>query len=111
MRPSSTIIGAVLEALGSAASWFCCLPFVIGALGAGTAATWLGSARPYMNGLTVVLLGLAFFQAYRPAARCCKEDEPRRRRHRMVLWGSTVIAATFLATPYWASWVIYWSLL
>ncbi|MCI0419897.1 MAG: hypothetical protein L0312_11850, partial [Acidobacteria bacterium] len=66
-------LAAILPALGVSLTWFCCLPLAAGALGAGFAAVGasLGPLRPYLTGVAVALLGLAFYQAYKPQSAEC----------------------------------------
>ncbi|MCI0388014.1 MAG: hypothetical protein MOB07_04505 [Acidobacteria bacterium] len=61
-------LAAMLPALGVSLSWFCCLPLAAGILGAGFAAVGasLGPLPLYLTGAAVALLGLAFYQAYKP---------------------------------------------
>lgn len=101
--------GTVLAAVG--ASLCCTLPVAVAVLGVGSAA--LGTAfepfRPYLAGLTVLLLGFAFYRAYRPVK--CEPGETcavpaSRRRHRIVLWIVAIVALALLAFPYYASWLL-----
>lgn len=101
--------GAVLAAVG--ASLCCILPVAVAVLGVGSAA--LGAAlepfRPYFAGLTVLLLGFAFYRAYRQVA--CEPGEAcavpvSRRRHRAVLWIVALVAVALMAFPYYASWLL-----
>lgn len=101
--------GAVLAAVG--ASLCCILPVAVAVLGVGSAA--LGAAlepyRPYFAGLTLLLLGFAFYRAYRPVK--CEPGETcavpaSLRRHRVVLWMVAVVAVALIAFPYYASWLL-----
>ena len=110
--------GAVAAAFGSAAAWLCCLPFalgVLGTVGAGVAQV-LGPIRPWVTALSVGLLGIAFFQAYRvvPARSCapdrgCARPESRART-RLFLWIAAVGTILLITVPYWLSWAIYLTL-
>lgn len=100
--------GAVLAAFG--ASLCCILPVAVAVLGVGSAAlgAQLDPMRPWLAGLTVLLLGFAFYQAYKPAE--CAPGEvcaipASRRRYRIVLWAVAVVALALLAFPYYASWL------
>lgn len=114
MEGKAPIAGAVIASLGSALSWLCCLPLAASLLGAGTAATAAVAApvRPYLTGLSVLLLGFAFYVLYGPAARCEKGQCPTRslRVQRIVLWAAAGLTVALLTLGYWASWVIYWTL-
>lgn len=100
--------GAVLAAFG--ASLCCTLPIAVALLGVGSAA--LGAKlEPFalwLSGLTVVFLGFAFYQAYKPVE--CEPGEAcafpaSRRRHRIVLWIVAIVAIALMAFPYYASWL------
>ena len=120
MRPSELVnageglsaSGAVLSAFGAAGSWFCCLPFVLGGLGAGSAglAAVLAPVRPFAFTLSVLLLGVAFFQAYRRGDSSDAGQRVSRRNVRLRVWVAAVAAAVLLSVPLWLNWVIYWSL-
>ena len=107
-----TASGAVVSALGAAASWICCLPFVLGGLGAGSAglAAVLTPVRPFAIGLSVLLLGGAFFQAYREGDSSDAGQRTSRRKVRLRVWVAAIVAAVLLSVPLWLDWVIYWSL-
>ncbi len=107
-----TASGAVVSAFGAAASWICCLPFVLGGLGAGSAglAAVLTPVRPFAIGLSVLLLGAAFFQAYRRSDSADASERVSRRKVRLRVWVAAIAAAVLLSVPLWLDWVIYWSL-
>src|SRR5271167_1641505 len=83
-------VGALLPAVGFSLTWFCCLPIAAGVLGVGLAGmgTKLMSLRPVFTGFSLVCLGVAFYQAYRPQP--CGEGRcsviPNRRRQRFWVW-------------------------
>lgn len=100
--------GAVLAALG--ASLCCILPVAVAILGVGSAALGakLEPLRPWLAGVTVLLLGFAFYRAYRPLP--CAPGEScavpaSRRRARIVLWIVAVMAVGLMAFPYYVSWL------
>ena len=100
--------GVVLAALG--ASLCCILPVAVAVLGVGSAA--LGARfeplRPWLAGVTVLLLGFAFYQAYRPvdcAPGTACAIPASRRRGRIILWIVAVLAIALMAFPYYASWL------
>ena len=111
--------GAVLSAAGAAASWLCCMPFALGVLGtAGSALShFLGPIQPYITGLSIVLIGFAFFQTYRPAeadSECavdgdCSSPLSRAGRRRF-LWIAAALTVVFVTVPYWLNWAIFWTL-
>ena len=117
--PKLSAGGAIVASAGAAASWLCCMPFALGALGtAGTAVShFLGPIQPYITGLSVLLIGVAFVQAYRPSkadAECASDGECnsplRRAGKRRFLWIAAVLTLVFVTVPYWLNWVIFWTL-
>ena len=109
-------LGALLPAFGVTATWFCCLPLALGGVGAGAAiGTALTPARPYFIGLSVLFLGLAFHNAYRPRKLVCGADgscpvSTSRWRQRALLWMIAVVSVAFMTVDRWGSWVIFWML-
>ena len=107
-------VGALLPAVGFSLTWFCCLPIAAGVLGVGLAGMGakLMSLRPVFTSLSVVCLGVAFYQAYRPQP--CGEEScstsTTRRGQRFLVWFMAAIIATLLTIQYWSSWLIYWTL-
>jgi mercuric ion transport protein len=101
--------GAVLAALG--ASVCCILPVAAAVLGVGSAAlaSQLEPLRPWLTAATIVLLGFAFFQSYKPL-KCAPgeacEVPASRRRSRIALWAVTLVAVALLAFPYYVGWLI-----
>ena len=114
-KSAVTTTGGLLAAF--LASLCCVGPLVLAALGVGVGATgFLASTagalkallpyRPYFIGLTVVLLGVAFYQTYRrlesacaPGATCVPTS--RQRKARVVLWGVSALALALILAPYW----------
>ncbi len=104
-------LGAVAAAIG--ASLCCVLPVVVAFAGVGSAAfgAVVEPFRPYLTALTVLLLGFAFYQAYRPQDTECAPGElcavpENRRRQRMLLWIVTAAALALLTFPYYISWIL-----
>ena len=104
-----SIGGAVLAALAASS---CCLgPLLLAALGVGGAGAFatLAAYRPYVLGVTVVLLGLGFYLTYRtPEAvmdETCGCDPPNgtvragKRAGKIGLWGATALVALFASAP------------
>lgn len=94
------------------ASSICCIgPLVAGIAGISGAASsfsWMEPLRPYLIGFTVITLGFAFYQAYKPKmaeADCCAVGEaPKKTRFfqtKGFLWVVTILAAIFLTFPYY----------
>jgi hypothetical protein len=116
LRVKLSEVGALSTAGTVAATIFCCLPFATGILGASVAAYGARFAplQPYLAGVSVGFLLYSFYQAYRPSAlvcvgESCDVSRPLRYR-RLALWLVTVIVCLLLTAPWWANWVIYWSL-
>ena len=103
--------GALLAAAG--ASVCCVLPVVVAFAGVGSAA--FGAVfepyRPYMIAATMLLLGFAFYRAYRPQAAECAPGEScavpeNRRRQRLLLWIVAAVALLLLTFPYYIGWIL-----
>ena len=99
--------GTVLAAIG--ASLCCILPIAVVILGFGSAAlaSQLEPFRPFLVGLTVVLLGIAFYQAYKPKKTECAPGEScavpeQQRRRKIVVWIIAVLALALVTFPYYA---------
>lgn len=108
----ASIGGAVIAAFASS---LCCLgPLLFGVLGLGGAGLLvkLEAYRPYLAGLTLLLLGAGFYFTYRtprpssPAAvegTACDCALPKANCFgRVVLWLATIVVVAFLAFPYLA---------
>ncbi len=108
-------LGATLPAFGVTLTWLCCLPFALGGfgLGAGALGAALAPLRPWFIAAALLLLGSAFYSAYRrpacPTGDACELGFSRRRL-RVVLWVTAAFTVAMLTVDRWASWVIYWSL-
>jgi mannose/fructose/N-acetylgalactosamine-specific phosphotransferase system component IID len=110
-------LGAILPALGFSLTWFCCLPIFAGALGAGLAVMGdvLTPWRSYFTVAAVAMLGLAFYQTYKPRKTACAATEScalraNRIRQQLVLWLVALATLALLTIGEWSSWVIYWML-
>lgn len=103
-KTSLTIGGAVVAAFASAA---CCLgPLVLTILGIGGAASAVALApyRPYLLGLTAVILAFGFYLAYRRPATDCGPGQacemPRANRAgRIALWIATILILIIVTFP------------
>lgn len=103
-------VGSVVAAVG--ASLCCIVPVAVVLLGVGTAAlgTQLEPIRPLFLGLTMLLVGIAFYQVYRPNKNCdpgqsCAIPEGQRRQ-RIMVWVAALLAAAVAAFPYYVGWII-----
>lgn len=80
-----------------------------GALGA--SAVKLEPYRPWFIGITVVVVGMAFYSAYRQTSSQdhCEDGVCRpqsKRLARLLAWGSGIVAAVLIAFPYYIGWFI-----
>ncbi|MCJ8163216.1 mercuric transport protein MerTP [Pontibacter sp. E15-1] len=89
----------------------CCiaplLAIVGGAAGALSAFDWLEPLRPYLIGLTVILLSAAWYQRLKPAktaadCACEDDDKPSLVKSNKFLLMVSVMALLFLSFPYYA---------
>jgi copper chaperone CopZ len=102
-------VGSVLAAVGASAC--CWVPLLALAFGtsAGGASAFLERWRPWLIGLAIVLLGLAFYSVYfrqwRPSryeTGCCAPRRDRLRAfNQVMIWGSTVMVAGLILLPKW----------
>jgi mercuric ion transport protein len=110
-------LSAILPAAGVSLSWFCCLPIAVGALGGGAATVGVALAplRSYLTTLAMTLLGVAFYQAYKPRKAGCSPGEAcaverHRTWQRVMLWLVALITLALLTAGEWTSWITYWTL-
>ena len=101
----------IVAAVG--ASICCILPVAVAFLGVGSAA--LGATfepfRPYLLGLTALLLSGAFYQSYKPREDDCAPGEScampeNRRRNRIFLWVIAGVALLLVTFPYYIEWIL-----
>jgi mercuric ion transport protein len=109
VKERSALVGSLIAGLLASA---CCIgPLLLGAVGLGSLglATALAPLRPWLLGLTVVLIGAGFFLAYRPqAAEVCAPGQAcakpaSRRNQRIMLWLVTALAAWLATYPSWGA--------
>ena len=93
---------AALSAVGSVlATLTCCLPVLPFVLAAGTASSarflssYIGALRPYLLGLSVLLIALGFYQSRRASQCNCKPSV----LSQVVLWLSALIVAISILLP------------
>lgn len=104
MKPSMAKCIAIF-ATGTALLGSCCaLPLLLMGLGVGSAgfSAALAPFRPYMIGITFLLLGIVFVAVYGRARPCegqgaCNVQSIRRTK--MLLWVATGLALLFLIGP------------
>ena len=89
-RPAITGLAAIASVLAATS---CCLPVIpfVAAAGLAGGSAFLAAARPYLLGLSVLLVAFGFYQASR-AKRC---NAPRSVTSRILLW----LAAAFVLAP------------
>lgn len=104
-------LAAIGGALGASA---CCIgPVVFSLLGAGAlgaASVRIEPYRPWFIGLTVLLVGVAFYGAYRPSQMERCEDgvctTQSRRTAKVLAWIVAIVAAILIAFPYYVGWFV-----
>ncbi len=111
-KEGMTLVGSVAAAL--AASACCIMPVVLALLGMGGAAFGIALEpyRPVFVGVTLILLGGAFYFVYRgPAASECSTRgtcavPARRTRLKILLWAVTAIVLAALTFPYYIKYLL-----
>ena len=101
-REGWSLAGSIAAATAASA---CCIgPVLLALMGLGGAAfaMRLAPSRPYLLGMTVLLLGTAFFFVYRRPA--C--DGSSRRGLKIVLWLATALVAALLAFPWYVNYLV-----
>jgi mercuric ion transport protein len=99
-----TAVGSVLAAI--VASLCCIGPVVVALIGVGSIGAFAAfeSLRPYLIGVTALLLGFAFYLTYRKREVQCEDGtckmESAGKWNTLSVWLATVIAAVALAFPY-----------
>lgn len=109
-KTSKGLIGAGL--LSAIAASLCCitpvLALIAGSSGIASTFSWLEPARPYLIGVTVLVLGFAWYQKLKPRTKeeiqcACEEDEkPSFLQSKLFLGIVTAFAALMLAFPYYS---------
>ena len=108
LRTSASLLGGLLAAFGATA---CCFgPLLLVALGASGA--WAGRLQrleplqPYLYGLTLLFLGLAFHRLYVRPRRCVEAEACEApgvlRRQRIAFWVVVALIAAMVASPFLA---------
>lgn len=103
---------STLGAVGAAfAASLCCtgplLYVALGIGGAGLASTF-EPLRPWLLGLTAILLGLGFYSVYGPGPRCAPDEDATRRlrRRKAMLWAGAILVLVFATFPTWSTWIL-----
>lgn len=108
MKDKSLTFASIIAA--GVASLCCIGPLVAVGLGVGTfgASALFESLRPYLLGLTALLLAGAFYLSYRkvPDAECadgsCAPPPEKKRKQRELLWLSTAAVAVLATFPHYS---------
>lgn len=96
MKQGTGVSASVGAILSSVAMISCCLPLgFAAALGAGTASAFFTTLRPWILGLSVVLLGLGFWQQHR-AKQCAVRG---RWFGNVLLWAAVVVVLGMVLFP------------
>ena len=101
-----TALAAVLAA--GVASACCIGPVALVLLGVGAFGASLAALEPYrpaLLGVTAVLLGGAFYVAYRPTSDCDACAPALRRHTRIAVWIATVVAVALVTFPYYVGYL------
>lgn len=108
MKTDKKLIGAGL--LTTIAASLCCitpvLVIVAGTSGLASTFSWLEPFRPYFIGLTILILGFAWYQKLKSKKQidcnCETEEKPKFIQSKMFLGIVTAFAIVMLAFPYYA---------
>ena len=99
----STVGGVVTAIVAS----LCCIgPVVVALVGVGSIGAFsaFDAYRPYLIGITVAILGLAFYLTYRKREVKCEDGtckvESAGKWNKIGVWSATLIAASAIAFPY-----------
>jgi len=102
--------GGVITALLAS---LCCIAPVLAVLvglgGIATTFSFLEPLRPYLIGLTVIVLGYAFYKAYKPKKNndiecACEPDEkPKFINSKKFLWMITAVSSLLITFPYYSN--------
>ncbi len=96
MKTGTGISASLVAMLSSVATISCCLPLgFAAALGAGAASAFFTTLRPWLLGLSVVLLGLGFWQQHR-AKQCAVRG---RLLGNVLLWAALVVVLGMILFP------------
>lgn len=96
---------AVASMIAATVASACCIgPVVLVLLGAGTFGASLGALEPYRPifvGVTTLLLGFAFYGAYRPTKDCETCSPVSQRRRRRSVWVAALVVVVLVTFPYY----------
>ena len=96
MKQVTGISASLAAIVSSVATISCCLPIAFaGALGAGTASAFATTLRPWLLGLSVILLGFGFWQQHR-SKQCAVRG---RLVGNVLLWAAVVVVLGMILFP------------
>jgi len=96
MKQGTGVSASLVAIVSSVATISCCLPLgFAAALGAGAASAFFTTLRPWLLGLSVVLLGLGFWQQHR-AKQCAVRG---RLLGNVLLWAAVVVVLGMILFP------------
>jgi hypothetical protein len=96
VKTGTGISASMVAILSSVATISCCLPLgFAAALGAGAASAFFTTLRPWLLGLSVVLLGFGFWQRHR-AKQCAVRG---RLLGSVLLWAALVVVVGMILFP------------
>lgn len=96
MKQGAGISASLAAIISSLATMTCCLPLgFAAALGAGAASAFFAALRPWLLGLTVVMLGLGFWQQRR-AKQCAVRG---RFVGNVLLWAALIVVLGMILFP------------
>jgi hypothetical protein len=96
MKQGAGVLASLGAILSSLATISCCLPLgFAAALGAGAASAFFETVRPWLLGLSVVLIGAGFWQQHR-AKKCAARG---RLVGQVLLWAAVVVVAGMILFP------------
>lgn len=107
MKNNKSLVGiGTLLALSSS---LCCivpvLTIVGGIGGLASSFSWVEPLRPYLIAATVLILGFAFYRAYKPQKQdeCgCAPEKKKFMESKKFLWGITIVSALLISFPYYS---------
>lgn len=108
MKSENKLIGAGL--LTAITASLCCitpvLALIAGTSGIASTFSWIEPFRPYLIGLTIIVLGFAWYQKLKPQkemdCECETDEKPKFIQSKKFLGIVTVFAIVMLAFPYYS---------
>ncbi|MGV3629891.1 MAG: mercuric transport protein MerTP [Bacteroidota bacterium] len=107
MKNNRSLIG-IGTLLAFTSSLCCILPIltILGGVGGlASSFSWVEPLRPYLIGATGLILGFAFYRAYKPQKQdeCgCTPEKKKFMETKKFLWGITILSALLISFPYYS---------